>query len=104
MSIRLDRLDGVGAVAWASESCIQATLEGFVEGLTIKEQRGSIPAGFLDTFMRDIRSFSVEGLSHGFQALVDACDQSAPDIPILRNHLEKHTLEFYSILQGLDGL
>ncbi len=104
LRMRLDRLDGVGAVAWANDGCVQATLEGFMEGLRIKEQRGVIPGGFLDAFIRDIKPFSVEELSRGFHTLVDACDQSAPDIPVLRNHLEKHTSKFYSTLQDLGGL
>jgi hypothetical protein len=100
----LDRLDGVGPVAWANDQCVQATIKGFIEGLRIKEQREDIPDGFLDAFIRDIKSFSLEELSHGFHALVDACDRSAPDIPVIRNHLEKHALKFYSILRDLGGL
>jgi hypothetical protein len=104
LRMRLDRLDGVGAVAWTNGRCVQATLEGFVEGLRIKEQRGEISKVFLDTFIRDVASFPVEDLSHGFHAIVDACDQSAPDIAVLRSHLEKHTVEFHSTLQNLGGL
>jgi hypothetical protein len=104
LRMRLDRLDGVGAVAWANDLCVQATLEGVMEGLRTKEQRGVISEGFLDAFIRDITSFSAQDLLHGFQALVDACDQSAPDIPVIRSHIEKHTIEFYSTLQGLDSL
>ncbi|MBW1742105.1 MAG: hypothetical protein JRJ47_01580 [Deltaproteobacteria bacterium] len=104
LRMRLDRLDGVGAVAWANDGCVQATLEGFMEGLGIKEQREVIPGGFLDAFIRDIKSSSVGELSHGFRTLVDACDQSAPDIGVLRNNLEKHTSKFYSTLQNLGGL
>lgn len=104
LRMRLDRLDGVGPVAWANDQCIQATLEGFMEGLRTKGQRGGIPEGFLEAFIRDITSFSVQDLLHGFHALVDACDQSAPDIPVLRNHLQKHTSKFYSTLQNLGSL
>jgi hypothetical protein len=104
LRMRLDRLDGVGAVAWADDPCVHATLEGFMKGLRIKEQRGEIPTGFLDTFIRDITAFSAQDLLYGIQSLVDACDQSAPDIPVIRNHIEKHTSEFYLGLQVLGGL
>ncbi|MBW2170821.1 MAG: hypothetical protein JRF69_02380 [Deltaproteobacteria bacterium] len=102
--MRLDRLDGVGPVAWANDGCVQATLEGFIEGLAIKEQREVIPGGFLDAFIRDIKSSSVEELSHGFHTLVDACDQLAPDIPVIRNHLKKHASKLHTIVQGLNDL
>ena len=104
LRMRLDRLDGVGAVAWADDQCVHATLEGVMEGLRIKELRGDIPNDFFDTFIRDITSSSVEDLLHGFRALVDACDQSAPDIPVLRNRLEEHNLKFSGTLQNLCGL
>ena len=104
LRMRLDRLDGVGAVTWAGDQCIQATLSGFMEGFRIKERRGVIPTGFLKTFIRDIKSLSVEELLHGFQALIDTCYQSAPDIAVIRNHLEGHISKFYLTLQRLSGL
>jgi hypothetical protein len=104
LRMRLDRLDGVGDVAWAGDQCVQATLAGFMKGLRIKEQRGDMPEGFLETFVRDVTSFSSRDLLHGFRTLVDACDPSAADIPVIRSHIEEHTSQVYSVLQDLGGL
>lgn len=99
--MRLDRLDGVGAVAWADDECVDATLEGFVEGLRMKGDKGFIDERFLNRFLQYLCSLAGEDLSYRFHALVDACDQAAPDIPVIRDHLERHISEFRSALQSL---
>jgi hypothetical protein len=101
MRMRLDRLDGVGEVAWAHDECVDATLEGFVESLKTKEALRFIEKGFLEGFIQYARSSSREDLSDRFHALVDACDQAAPDIPVIRTHLESHISKFHKAIQSL---
>jgi hypothetical protein len=101
LRMRLDRFDGVGSVAWADDDCVDPTIEGFLAGLRTKEQQGIIETGFVDRFVSYLHSLAVEDLSDGFYALVDACDQAAPDIPIIRDHIESHILKFHSALQSL---
>jgi len=93
----------VGAVAWADDGCVDATLEGFLEGLRTKERQGVIEMGFVDGFVQHVRSLAKEELSDRFHALIDACDQAAPDTPVIRDHLERHISKFYSALQILRG-
>ena len=97
--MRLDRLDGVGAVAWADNECLDATLEGFVEGLRIKQGKGSINERFVNEFLQYLQSLAKEDLSHRFHTLIDACDQAAPDIPVIRCHLESHISKFHLALE-----
>ena len=96
--MRLDRLDGVGPVAWAEDDCLGATLEGFVKGLRIKEGQEMIERGFVDRSLRHLRSLSKKDLSDRFIALISACDPSAPDIPVIRTHLESHVRELHTAL------
>ena len=97
--MRLDRLDGDGPLAWADDGCVDATLEGFLEGLRIKQRKGFIDQGFTVGFLDYIGTLAKEDLSYGFHALVDASDQTAPDIPVIRNNLEMHISRFHSALQ-----
>jgi hypothetical protein len=99
--MRLDRLDGVGAVAWADDDCVVATLEGFVDGLRAKQGKGVIDAGFVNGFLQYVQSLAKEDLSPRFHALIDACDQAAPDIPVIREHLERHISKFRLAIQRL---
>jgi hypothetical protein len=102
LRMRLDRLDGVGAVVWADDDCLGASLEGFVEGLRTKEQDKTIHVGFVNGFLQHCRSLCKEDLSDMFEALADACDQAAPDMPVIRGHLKRHISRFHSAFQGLE--
>jgi hypothetical protein len=101
LRMRLDRFDGVGSVAWADDDCVDSTIEGFVAGLRTKEQEGVIETGFVDRFVSYLHSLAIEDLSDGFHTLVDACDQAAPDIPVIRGHCDSHIVRFHSALQSL---
>jgi hypothetical protein len=99
--MRLDRVDGVGAVAWADDDCVAATLEGFVEGLRIKEGQGMVGRGFVDGFIQYAGSLRKKDLADRFHALIDTCDQAAPDIPVIRGHLESHVWKHHLALQNI---
>jgi len=96
--MRLDRLDGVGAVAWADDDCVEATVGGFMEGLWTKEQQGIINGDFADGFLRFCRSLDKNDLFDGCHALIDACDPSAPDMPVIRGRLESHVRKLHTVL------
>lgn len=96
--MRLDRLDGVGAVAWADDDCVEATVGGLVEGLWTREQQGVIDGNFVEGFLRFCRSLAKNDLSDGCHALIDACDPSAPDIPVIRSRLESHVRKLHTAL------
>jgi hypothetical protein len=104
LRMRLDRFDGVGPVAWADDACVDATVEGFIEGLRVKKRQRRISKHFLDEFVKHIRAFAEKDLVDRLEALVDACDQSAPDIAVIRNHLKKHASNLHAILKGLKVL
>ena len=98
--MRLDRLDGVGVVAWADDDCVDATTKGFVEGLRAKQGGGFVDERFVTGFLQYGRCLAKEDLSDRFHVLVDAYDQAAPDIPVIRDHLDRHISKFHSALQG----
>jgi hypothetical protein len=99
--MRLDRLDGVGIMAWADDECVDATLKGFVEGLRAKQDKGFIDKRFVSGFLQYGRSLAKDDLAYRFHALIDACDQAAPDIPVIREHLERHISKSHFVLQSL---
>jgi hypothetical protein len=101
LRMRLDRLDGVGAMTWAESECLGAMVDGFGDGLRIKEQKGIVPAGFGDQFLRQSASLQERHLSDMFHALVAACNPRAPDMPVIRRHLESHIRECHSALRDV---
>lgn len=96
--MRLDRMDGVGEIAWAERGCLNSTWEGFLEGLWIKEREGSITPGFRKVFLKDLRRFSVEALTERFSELLASYAQEAPDLPIIRNNIILHINQVHKII------
>jgi len=88
--IRLDRLDGVGEIAWAEEGCVRSTLEGFFLALEEKKEKEEFPEDFSGRFQQFLRSQSKEDLQERLAALVGAYDPAAPDLPIIQGHLDRH--------------
>ncbi|OEU78938.1 MAG: hypothetical protein BA865_00085 [Desulfobacterales bacterium S5133MH4] len=99
--MRLDRLDGVGDVVWADDDCVDATLEGFVEGLRTNDYKGAIDTGFVNGFLQYLASLAKEDLSNRLHAIIDACDQAAPDMPVIMDHLKGHISKLHFALQNL---
>lgn len=91
---RLDRLDGVGDVAWAADGCVAATLSGFLEGLTL--DRADVK-----DFISYVKETGQAGLQERFAALVEACSADAPDIPVIRKNLNRHITVFHEAIQHI---
>jgi hypothetical protein len=90
LRIRLDRLDGVGEIAWAGEGCLRSTIEGFFLALEEKVERGEVTEDYSQQFRKFLRSLSMEDLEERLAALVGAYDPAAPDLPIIQEHLDRH--------------
>ncbi len=99
--IRLDRVDGVGEVAWATDHCLRPMLEGFFLALKEKSGRGEIPDEFLSYSRGYLKSQTLEDLEGLFPALVDSVNPSAPDLPVIRMHLDEHIRDVFSQLSAL---
>jgi len=96
---RLDRLDGVGELVWAGDACVDATVEGFLDGIRIKERQDANAEGLVGGFLYHAMHLNKEDLSNMFHALVDACNPAAPDMPVIKTHLERHIVTFHQALQ-----
>jgi hypothetical protein len=98
LRIRLDRLDGIGKIVWADEGCLRPTLEGFFRALGEKMAGEKFPGEFPITFSRYLNSLTIEDLRERFDSLVESGDPSAPDLPVIRKHLDRHTEFFFEQL------
>jgi hypothetical protein len=94
---RLDRLDGIGAIGWADDVCLEKTWEGFTEALTTKEKEGVLPIGFLGSFFNYIKGFSKENLIERFSALLESYHPEAPDLPVINKHIDEHVSRVHKI-------
>jgi hypothetical protein len=88
--MRLDRLDGVGDLVWADRFAVAATLEGFFEGLALKEQISSLPDSIDRCFAYFLSVCTAEDLGELCQSVADTFDRRAPETPIVRQNLKEH--------------
>jgi hypothetical protein len=101
LRMRLDRLDGVGEIAWAGEGCLDSTWEGFQEALRIKEKQGSLTPGFRKAFLKELSRFSEETLTDRFQDLLGSYTPEAPDLPVIKKNIVSHINQVHEIILSL---
>lgn len=99
--MRLDRLDGVGEVAWAPEQCVEATVQGFVDALHMKVGDGTADPRMMKAFLALAKDLSLEDLAGIFARVIESYDEAAPDAPLVREQIVDHILKVYLVLQSL---
>lgn len=95
---RMDRLDGTGALAWASEYALNGTIFGFFSGLNRLVAKEDLPETFPDDFKNFIRAHSRDALFDLFSAVVDRIPATSPEHAFIQKRLKEHTELFYALL------
>ncbi len=89
--MRLDRLDGVGDIAWSEDIAVEGTVKGFFQGLALQSQAGLLPDQFEVFFRNYLSSCTLTDLSDLFSNIVDTYNPAAPELPVIKQNLEQHT-------------
>jgi hypothetical protein len=90
--MRLDRLDGVGQIAWSGPETVKGTLAGVLEALADKPDPAGLPLDVL--FSRYLASCTEEDLLDMCQGLVAKTFSSgAPELPLVISRLPEHAAE-----------
>ncbi|MFZ5907906.1 MAG: hypothetical protein ACOYVJ_10980 [Nitrospirota bacterium] len=98
IQMRLDKLDGVGEIAWADAPCIEATLAGFFQALEMKKDFMN-SLGSTRSFLELLKSFSRDDLEHTFRAVAAQFEQTK-DFPVIARNLAEHVSRFYLTLRN----
>jgi len=98
IKMRLDKLDGVGATVWAKDFCLEATKEGFIEGLRLKDELKDYLRSE-DELIHLLKSFCSEDLKTAYSPLIDLYKQTG-DYPVITVNLDKHVEALHTILQN----
>jgi len=97
--MRLDKLDGLGEIVWIEDRCVEATLRGFFDALTLKgDVTNSI--GNTEGFLTLLLSFSVNDLKTLVNPLLEQYKGTGDFSAVIPN-LDKHIEELYVTLQNL---
>ena len=99
--MRLDRLDGVAARAWACGFSVNALILGFFEGLRIMEAEGRYGLGQVRDLLSLFKGFDQEELAGLFYPLLDMYAKEDPgDFSVIQANLGSHAQELYEVIQG----
>ncbi len=90
IKMRLDRIDGVGDIAWSDGIAIQGIVEGFFTALASKPLIKSISAPLNDCFQYYLSSYTESDLYDLLMDIADAYNPDSPDVPVIKQNLEKH--------------
>ncbi len=99
--MRLDRLDGVGEVAWAEDRAVETTIRGFLAGMKAKVAAGMCDNLLSIQFLEAVKRIQLPELAEIFQTVAESYDKDAPDLPVIMEHLVDHVLQVYRHFQEL---
>jgi hypothetical protein len=102
--MRLDRLDGVGEIVWSSDVAVEGTLKGFFQGLALKPSVDLLQDSVVDSFRKHLLSCSEADLFDLSQAIVNAYNPQAPEIPVIKQNLHSHILILYKSITQVSHL
>ena len=96
---RVDRLDGVGDMAWGPHYFLDATVEGFFECLNARENGASLKAGFTAGLKSICERLDVIAWTQLFEGTLESFNRQAPDFELIESHLPEHIFEVYRLFQ-----
>jgi hypothetical protein len=97
LHMRLDKIDGVGEVAWAEDSSVEAAVQGFCEALREKDNFKKDP-GQHEEFISLLKSFAPDELKTSYNPLLDLYG-GTKDLPVVADHLDGHAEKLYAVIQ-----
>ncbi|OEU66935.1 MAG: hypothetical protein BBJ57_06515 [Desulfobacterales bacterium PC51MH44] len=97
--MRLDRLGGVGEIVWSDDLAVEGTLKGFFEGLALKPPIDLLPLPLVDCFQKHLLSCSQADLIDLSQAMVNAYNPQAPEVPVIKQNLQSHVMILYNAIK-----
>ena len=101
VKMRLDRLEGVGGIAWASDDVVASILDGFFDGLFFQAENNRSPSGFSDLFRNYLRNLTVEDLQDVFNDLYQRNFERTAESGVIRQQLDRHGA---SLSEAIDRL
>lgn len=99
LRMRLDRLDGIGDMAWADSVAVEGALDGFFRGLAMKAEDGIIPGPFADFFQHYLSRCTESDLLDLSASIVNNYNPLAPEPAVINENLNAHTRFLFRAIQ-----
>ncbi len=96
--MRLDKLDGVGKVAWADDLCLVAAIKGFFEALRFKINPG-LSNSSTEDFLSVLKTFNPGEIRSSCDQILEGYAQKEEYL-ILKNNIDRHVQKLHATLQS----
>jgi hypothetical protein len=104
IKMRIDRLDGVGEMAWSDKIALMGILKGFFEGLALNPPVDGFEAPLVDCFRQHLLACSAADFSDMNHAIVRGYPSQASEVPVIRRHLARHIEDLYNAARQLENV
>ncbi len=99
LRMRLDRLDGVGEMAWASDRCLAPMVDGFFMGLDLTARMNGFPETFHDTLRHFYNHHDDNSLLTSARRVTETFfDQRTEERRLVDRHLAGHINDLRRLL------
>ncbi len=103
IKIRLDKVDGIGEVAWAGDFSLEAAVRGFFESLCLMEGEGRYHLGRVEDFLGLFKAFSKDELARLFSSQLGFYEMWDPaDFKAIETNLNDHVDALYRVIQNFN--
>jgi len=99
--MRLDRIDGVGAMVWSDPDVVQSTVAGFFEGLAQKPAMPALPDSVDSCFSYYLSVCRREDLFELADAVVNRFHPSASEFSLIKQHLSEHVQTLFRAIREI---
>ena len=99
LRLGLDRLDGIGEVAWAGKPAVKGAVAGFFKGLALQTRTGRIPKDLIDSFKSYLNYFSPDDLFAWATDLVKSWHPKTPGIDLVNIKLHDYIALLHSCIR-----
>ena len=99
--LRVDRMDGVGDVAWVGADVIQNIIRGFFKGLVLQADNGNIPPEFIDALKIFLFTVPEKDIREIFMGIVNQMNPKNPDLPVIKQNAGLHIETFLSEIRQM---
>jgi hypothetical protein len=90
LKMRIDRLDGIGDLAWADNRAVAGTVKGFFDGLAKKASSDPLSGPFSVFFKQYLLGCTEDDLYEVADAILNTYRSAASEDVLIRNYLGRH--------------
>jgi len=90
LKLRIDRLDGVGEMAWNHFDVVPSIIRGFFKGLSFQVQNQRIPGELVEAIKLFFLKLPEKDVRDIYLDIADRIDPQSPDFPIVRHNIAVH--------------